>query len=299
MAKQKSVSHQSGIANRVINKGKQPKMTAEMPPARVNDPSQEKVVYATFAGVLLLGLGINLTLLYFIGATLYGAAVSQPPNWLMVAGMTVAFGLVIYFGLRPAINAPFFIAATIGDRVNALDAQRKICEWAIKFRNVLPDRASWATQAIMQQMLGSEKHDEIIAMGTSTYEELIKRNPNENSLAPLCGFVGMSYQAKNQGAKAIEWHEKALEQYERSFQALEKSKFAKKLTDASVVQALNFNYAQTFCALAGGYMQQQNFRKAKELFKKALEQARKCPETPQRRDLIKLVEDNLSRLKNW
>jgi tetratricopeptide (TPR) repeat protein len=297
MAKQKSVSQQTGIANRAVNKGKQ-KMVAEIP-ARVNDPSKDKLVYGTFAGVLLLGLSINLALLYFIGANLYANVTSAPPNWLVTGVMALLFGLVLFFGLRPAINAPFFIAATVGDRVNALEAQRKICEWALKYRGLLPDRASWASQAILQQLMMAEKHDEIIAMGTSTYEELTTRNANENSLAPLCGFVGMAYQAKNEVAKAIEWHEKALEQYERSFKALEKSKMAKKLTDQSVVQTLNLNYAGTFCTLAGGYMQQQNFRKAKELFKKSLEQARKCPESSQRRDLIKAVEDQLSRLKHW
>jgi tetratricopeptide (TPR) repeat protein len=297
MAKQKSVSQQTGIANRAVNKGKQ-KMVAEIP-ARVNDPSKDKLVYGAFAGVLLLGLSINLALLYFIGANLYANVTSVPPNWLVTGVMALLFGLVLFFGLRPAINAPFFIAATVGDRVNALEAQRKICEWALKYRGLLPDRASWASQAILQQLMMAEKHDEIIAMGTSTYEELTTRNANENSLAPLCGFVGMAYQAKNEVAKAIEWHEKALEQYERSFKALEKSKMAKKLTDQSVVQTLNLNYAGTFCTLAGGYMQQQNFRKAKELFKKSLEQARKCPESSQRRDLIKAVEDQLSRLKHW
>lgn len=298
MAK-KSVSHNPGIANRVINKGKQPKMSVDLPPARVNDPSKNNLVFGTFAGVLLLGLGINLALLYFIGANLYANVVSTPPNWIVTGVMAVLFVLVLFFGMRPAINAPFFIAATIADRVSALEAQRKICEMALKFKSLLPDKASWATQAILQQLMYQEDHDQIISMGTSTYEELTASNPKENSLAPLCGFVGMAYQAKGEVAKAIEWHEKAIEQYERSFKALENSKLAKKLSDETVVQTLTLNYAGTFCTLAGGYMQQQNFRKAKELFKKSLDQARKCPESAQRRDLIKAVEDQLSRLKHW
>ena len=76
-------------------------------------------------------------------------------------------------------------------------------------------------------------------------------------------------------------------------------KFAKKLGGQGVVEAMTMNYAQVLAGLGSSYLQQQNFRKAKELLKQSLEQAKKTSETPERRQLVKQVEEGLSRLKRW
>ena len=108
----------------------------------------------------------------------------------------------------------------------------------------------------------------------------------------------MSYQAKGDVSKSIEWNEKSVDQFGKFFASIEKSKFAKKVGSQGTIDAMTFNYAQVLAGLGSSYMQQQNYRKTKELFKQSLEQAKKTKETPERRQLIKQLEDGLARIKH-
>lgn len=294
MAK-KSVSHHPSAGRQV--RTKQPKAPQiEAPPLPVENPGQDKVVYAVFATILIVGTIINILLFYFVGQNLHQAYLAK--NWLNTALMA-ALLVGLLFAVRAAFTAAFVVAATVAGRTNAFSAQLKICTWALKFKSILPDRASWASQAIIQQMMAKQDFDQIIEFGTTQYEDITAKNPKDHSLAVLCTYVGMSYQAKGDLSKSIEWNEKSIEQFGKFFESIEKSKFAKKLGSQGVVEAMTLNYAQVLAGLGSSYLQQQNFRKGKELLKQSLEQAKKTSETPERRQLIKQVEDGLSRLKHW
>ncbi|CAN5446101.1 hypothetical protein BH11CYA1_BH11CYA1_10910 [soil metagenome] len=294
MAK-KSVSHHPSAGRQI--RAKQPKAPQmEAPQLPVENPQQDKVVYAVFATILLIGALSTGVLYYFLGQNLYQAYLAQ--NWLNAALLALALGGALFF-LRAAFTAAFVVSATVAGRTNAFAAQHKICTWALKFKALLPDRASWASQAIIQQMMAKQNFDQIIEFGTTQYDDIVSKNPKDHSLAVLCTYVGMSYQAKGDLAKSIEWNEKSIDQFEKFFASIEKSKFAKKLGSQGVVEAMTLNYAQVLAGLGSSYLQQQNFRKAKELLKQSLEQAKKTSETPERRQLIKQVEDGLSHLKRW
>ncbi len=295
MAK-KSVSQHPSSGGRQI-RTKQPKgPVLEQTPLPVANPSQDKVVYAVFATIFLVGIAINLILFYFVGQNLYQSYLAK--SWWMVAG---AAGLMValLFGVRAAVAAAFIVSATVASRTAAFGAQQQICRWALKYRAILPDRASWASQAIIQQIMAKEQYDQVIEFGSEQYDDITTKNPKDHSLAVLCTYVGMAYQAKGETAKSIEWNEKSVAQFGKFFESINKSKFAKKMGGAGVVEAMTFNYSQVLAALGSSYLQQQNFRKAKELFKLSLENAKKSPETPERRQLIKQVEDGLGRLKRW
>ena len=294
MAKKSISQHPS--AGRQI-RAKQPKAPQmEAPQLPVENPQQDKVVYAVFATILLLGALSTGLLCYFLGQNLYQSYLAQ--NWLNTALLAVALGATVFF-LRAAFTAAFVVSATVAGRTNAFSAQYKICTWALKYKALLPDRASWASQAIIQQMMAKQDFDQIIEFGTTQYEDITAKNPKDHSLAVLCTYVGMSHQAKGDLQKSIEWNEKSIEQFEKFFASIEKSKFAKKMGGQGVVEAMTMNYAQVLAGLGSSYLQQQNFRKAKELLKQSLEQAKKTSETPERRQLVKQVEDGLSRLKRW
>ncbi|MFA6210304.1 MAG: tetratricopeptide repeat protein [Candidatus Obscuribacterales bacterium] len=294
MAKKSVSQHPSG--GRQI-RAKQPKVPQmELPPVPVENPTQDRVVYAVFATILLLGTLTTGLLYYFVGQNLYQAYLVK--NWLNTALAAGALVGLLFF-LRAAFTAAFVVSATVAGRTNAFSAQHKICTWALKYKSILPDRASWASQAIIQQMMAKQGFDQIIEFGTTQFEDITSKNPKDHSLAVLCTYVGMSYQAKGDLAKSIEWNEKSIDQFTKFFASIEKSKFAKKLGSQGVVEAMTLNYAQVLAGLGSSYMQQQNYRKAKDLLKQSLEQAKKTSETPERRQLIKQVEEGLGRLKRW
>lgn len=294
MAK-KSVSQSPSAGSRQI-KGKQPKAPAvEQPPIPVDNPEQDRLVYAVFATILVIGTVVNALLLFWVGQNLYNAYLAK--DWLMTAGMAAVIAGIL-FALRATFAAAFIIAATLAGRYNAFGAQLKICTWALNFKGILPDRASWASQAIIQQMMAKQQFDEIIAFGTTQYDDIVSKNPKDNTLAVLCTYVGMSHQAKGDISKSIEWNEKSVEQFGKFFESIEKSKLAKKVGSQGTIDAMTFNYAQVLAGLGSSYMQQQNYRKTKELFKQSLEQAKKTKETPERRQLVKQLEDGLARIKH-
>lgn len=91
----------------------------------------------------------------------------------------------LLFAVR-AVSAAFVVAATVAGRTNAFSAQLKICTWALKFKSILPNGASWASQAIIQQMMAKQDFDQIIEFGTTQYEDITAKNPKDHSLAVLC-----------------------------------------------------------------------------------------------------------------
>ena len=78
-----------------------------------------------------------------------------------------------------------------------------------------------------------------------------------------------------------------------------KSGGMKKFAGQSVVETLQIQYAQVLVGLGIAYLSVQNRMKAKEHLKNALQQARKAPDSAQRRDVIKSCDDQLSRLKHF
>jgi len=201
--------------------------------------------------------------------------------------------------MRAIVWGSFILSTAVASRTQSFTAQQKLCQWARKFRHLLPGGASWATQTIIQRLITKEDYKEAIALGSAEYEQLSKKNAKDQSLANLCACIGFAYQMQGEQHRSIEWNEKSVQSYEQLFAALEKGGGMSKFAGQTVVDNLNLQYAQVLVGLGTAYLNVQNRMKAKEHLKNALQQARKAPDSPQRRDIIRSCEEILSKLKHF
>ncbi|MBU6454448.1 MAG: GAP family protein [Cyanobacteria bacterium REEB67] len=261
-------------------------------------PEQNELCYGVFWGTLIVGALANIALVYFVAHNAIAAYSEHPINWLP-AILNTLFLVMALSLLRAVVWGSFVMSAALANRTQSFKAQTDICQWARKYRRLLPGGASWATQAIIQRMLTKEQYKDAIALGSAEYETVVKKDPRDQSLANLCSCLGFANQMLNEQHRAIEWNEKAVDCYQKLFVELEKSKGMSKFAAKNVVDNLQLQYAQVLAALATSYLYTRNRVKAKEHLKNALAQARKAQDSPQKRDVIRVCEEQLGQLKHF
>ena len=293
-------------SNRQIYKIPQPKQskavrleqaTAAAEPAIVL-PEQNTLCYSIFGGSLVIGFVLDVLLVYYLAHNAVVAYNQLPIDWLRAILYTVALAMALSL-IRGVVWGAFVLSATIASRTQSFKAQMDICRWARKYRYLLPGGPSWATQAIIQRMLTKEQYKEAVDLGSEEYEIMSKKNPKDQSLANLCACVAFGYQMQNEAHKSIEWNERSAKSFDQIFEAISKSGGISKFAGQSVLENLQIQYAQVLVGLGISYISVQNRMKAKEHFKNALVQARKAPDTPQKRDIMRAAEEQLKTLKHF
>jgi hypothetical protein len=305
MARNKSVSHHPHAQGQKqvmrMPKGSKTFQNMEPPQLPQAQPGQEKLVFGTFWGVAGLGLSVNLTLMYFLGHNLYQAlhpGVGASVNWFAAAGLLVLVVLLV-LAVRAVVWAAFVASATVAGKLYCYSAQETICHWAMKVRNFLPDKATWASQAVVQLHLTRGDYDKVIEFGTAEYEKVFAVNPKDTTGAGLAAFIGMAYLVKNELVKSIEWNEKAAEKYKLTFESMEKSKTARKMINAEMLAVMKTQYAGVLCQLGQCYLQRQDRRKGSDCLKLSMEVAHGLKDSPEKQQVIQGCEQALAQLKHW
>lgn len=267
-----------------------------LPPAGDKD----KVCYGISIAVLASGVVLMGGMWYSIVGTLMRAATSSPVDWWAIGGMAVLGALSFFvarFFLWLSILAPLMLAA----QTRSYSAQERFCKIALKFRQFLPGAATWASNGLLQLMLSRGQTKEAIALGSSEYEYAIKKNPKDQSLAPMCAQLGIAHQMSGEHQLSILWNERAYEQFQSLLESMEKSDPKKKklLPDKQFVDQARLQSAGICASLGTSYFNVGNYGKAKTFYTRAVDQANKLPDSPEKQQIIQVGRDQVQRLKHW
>lgn len=280
--------------------GQKPKLMQQkmpLPPQNVG-PGQDKLCYAIAAGILVLGLTLTGVGLFYANSSLVFALTHKPLNWVLAIGMGVVTILCVMM-MRFVVWAAFFAAAMFAARTQSWQAQEKICRMVIKYRIIMPGGASWAVQALLQQMLHQGLYKEVIALGGQEYDVAVKKNPGDQNMALLCACVGLAHQMQNDSHGSILWNERAVELFAKVKAALTKSGPMQKMADRSMIDGIYMQYVGAHANLGTSYFNVGNNGKAKKNFGCALDEAAHLPDSPEKQNIIRAVKEHLSRLKHW
>ncbi len=237
---------------------------------------------------------------YTIVSNVLKATTAAPTDWWCIAGMVV-LAVISFFSARfflwLSVLAPLMLAA----QTRSYEAQEKFCNIALKFRKFLPGGATWAAHGLTQLMLQRGQTKEAIALGTTEYDLAIKKNPKDQSLAPMCAQLGLAHQMNNDHHSSILWNERAVEIFIPLLESMEKQDEKKKklLPEKQFVDQARTQLASIYCNLATSYFNVGNYGKAKGNYARATEQAMKLPDSAEKQQIIQVSRDSVARLKHW
>lgn len=257
--------------------------------------SQNKTPYQIFWGVLVGGELLAAGMLYF-GVVNLLSALKPEPNWLAVglAAVLIIFSLITAFG---ALRAALVMGVMMAARTYSFEACAKFCNQAIAMRAIIPGGVVWAVQTLLEYKTQKGEFDEVIEVGNREYEAALAKNPKEYGLGSICACVGTAYSMRQDKHKAVEWLEKGVAQYKAMFANLEKNGKQAKIPGGS--DNIYLRYAESCLALAGGYLQIQDKRNAKDRLQMVFEIVKKVKDCPEKETLIKRAQEINKHLKHW
>lgn len=270
------------------------------PPSLPPAGNKDRICYGISIAVLVSGVLLTSWMWYSIVGTLMRSATSTPVDWWSIAGMAVLGALSFFvarFFLWLSILAPLMLAA----QTRSYGAQERFCKIALKLRQFLPGAATWASNGLVQLMLSRGQTQEAIALGASEYDYAVKKNPKDQSLAPMCAQLGIAHQMAGEHQLSILWNERAYEQYQNLLESMEKadSKKKKLLPDKQFVDQTRLQSAGICANLGTSYFNVGNYGKAKTFYSRAVDQANKLPDSPEKQQIIQVGRDQVQRLKHW
>ncbi|MBY0357550.1 MAG: tetratricopeptide repeat protein [Candidatus Obscuribacterales bacterium] len=280
--------------------GQKPRMMMQqkLPVVEQTGPGKDKLSYAIFGGILGGGVLITTTGLFYTVNTIVQLVSHPPINWVGVVGMSIMTVISLLI-LRFLVWAAFFASAMFAARTQSWQAQEKICRWAMSYRTVLPGGASWAVQALLQQMLNRGQYKEAMAFGGQEYDRTAAKNPKDQSLASLCACVGLAYQVQGDIHGAILWNERAVELFAKVIESVNKSGPMKKFADKTMLDGVLMQYVGAYANLGAGYFNVGNYGKAKKNFSQAIEEANKLPDSAEKQNIVRAIKEHMGRLKHW
>jgi tetratricopeptide (TPR) repeat protein len=250
---------------------------------------------ALFAGGLISSVALLFGSAFAISQTSIAALQHKPVEWWTVAAMVV-LTVLLGFVLRGLIWASFAGVTMLAAHLQAFHAQEKISRIGLKFKHVLPGGTAWAVQTMMAQMANKQQYKEMIAFGTAEYEAAKKK---DQTLAPICAYLGMAHQIQGDPHTAILWNERAVDMFAKAMEPLDKAEAKTKVPNRDFVDSIIIQYASAYANLASNYFNVNNYGKAKKNFQLALEQLAKVKDSPQKEMLVRGINEHIARLKHW
>jgi tetratricopeptide (TPR) repeat protein len=279
------------IQKTIIPKGQMPK-----PPEIPSEPGkQDKICKAVFTGGLTLSAVLLFGSAYSISHALLQAVHKNPVDWYTIVFMVV-LTLMLGFLIRGMVWASFAGTTMLAGHLQAWHAQDMIAGSALKFRKFFPGGTAWASQTLMGQMVSRQQYKELIAFGNAEYEATKKK---DQSIAPMCAYMGMAHQMLNDPHSAILWNERAIELFQKAMAPMEKITPETKVPNRDFIDNMIVQYAGTYANLGANYFSVSNYGKAKKNFNMALEQLNRAKDSQQKEMLVRGINEHLARLKHW
>lgn len=248
------------------------------------------------AGLLLIG-GTALSVSNFVQAIN-----AHPINWGMCIWMTLALAST-FIVARSLAWMGVLGAVLLAQKMNAWQAQEDICRRAQKMQKIMPSGAAWAAMVLAQSLATRGKYKEAAEVAEAEWYRNGDSDKNDQTVGPTCSIAAFAYQMEGDWKTVMVWNDRTITTLGR---AIENMKKPKKGIMANALSAQSGQYigqcqmqvASAYFANAQIFMQQNNFRQAKENFRKTIEFMAQAPDSEQKNEVLKVAKEQLQRLKH-
>lgn len=170
-------------------------------------------------------------------------------------------------------------------------------------RKLLPGGSAWLTTALVQSQVNRGQYDAALAASQGEWDFYSKDEKQRTNLGTLAFTAGLAQQGLGNIKESQVWNERAIEILNKSLEQLSQPQkgLVAKLASTQSEQALGqlrMQLAAAYFNNATIYFNSNDHRRAKEMYKLAVENAKKSPEFPQRNEMVKFGQEQLARLKH-
>lgn len=275
-------------------------------PAFPNQGMPSNEVADKQAQLIFIG-GLAVTTLVTFGGlfwcvALFVSAVRVSPVNIWGALAAVVGVVVMFFVVRSCIWLSIFAALMFAQKNGAWDAQRSLCQRAMRMKKVIPGGATTAALLLVQGHISRGELDETIKIGQAQYDEFGQDPKQQQNLAPLYSTMGVALHMQGQWRDSVTWNERAIEGFEQMLdQFKNKRGFMAKLANLQgqeIAGNVHIQLAMAYYTNATSHFNLRNHRGAKEAYRRAMEHANQAPDFPEKADLLRVSREQMQRLKH-
>jgi tetratricopeptide (TPR) repeat protein len=230
------------------------------------------------------------------------AALHPPINWgsCVLLSSTLVISVL---AARALASMSIFGPIMLGTRMGAWKSLEGFARKGMPFSRLYPGGSIWLSTALVQSLVNRGHYDDAMAAADAEWNRSGKDERQAQNLGTLCFAAGIAKQAQGDFKQAQMWNERALGVLNTSLEQLLKpakgimAKIASPQSGQMIGQ-LRMQLAAAYFNNATIYFNNMDYRRAKENYRSAVENAVKAPDFPQKPEIIKFGNEQLSRLKH-
>ncbi len=191
----------------------------------------------------------------------------------------------------------------LGSRMGAWQSLETFCRKGMPLSRIQPGGSSLLSTALVQSLVNRGQYEAALSAADAEWAKSGNDDRQAQNLGTMCFAAGVAKQAQSDLKQAQVWNERAIGVLNKSLEQLQKPPkgFMAKLQATQsdqILGQLKIQMAAAYFNNATIYFNNQDFRRARENFKLAVDNAVKAPEFPQKADIIKFGNEQISRLKH-
>lgn len=290
------------MKTRVVSavKGKKPELQLQNQPSNSQaDKRAQMIFYGLSAlSVLLIGSALFWAISTLVAGIRPGFAHA---NWPAVIGGAITIGITIFLA-RALAWLSYFGAIIYASKTGAWQSLEQLCQSALKRWRIFPGGAATAALMLVQSLVSRGQFDEAIAIGEQQYNLHGNDDKFNESLSPMYTSLGMAFQVKGDSKQSVIWTDRGIASMQRALESIAQRKgwranMAGPQAD-EWAKTLKMQLAVAHFNNAMSYMNQMNYRQAKQLFKQAVDYCNQSPEFPEKSEIVRISREQLARLKH-
>lgn len=261
----------------------------------------DKLALLVLFGLLAIAAGT------MIAGIIYGihgiSAATQPPiDWTkLVISLLVAVASA--FAARSIAGLSLFGAVMLASKQGAWKSLEQISSKSLGYKRVLPGGTAWLSTALVQSLVNRGQYTQASEIAQSEWNQCGDNEKQKQGLGTLCFAAGVAKQGEGDMKQSQLWNERAIATLEKSLEELKQPPKGVMARLASTQSSqfegqIKVQLAAAYFNSATMYFNAMDHRRAKENYKRAVENAVKAPDFPQKQDIVKFANDQLARLKH-
>lgn len=267
-----------------------------------SDPRGDQLSTLALFGLLTLAVVVLIGGVYYGVSGFHSAFIQKPTDWLQCVVMSVVI-VGSFLLARSVAWLAMFGTVALASRLGSWKMVETVGSKGPLLRKLLPGGSTWLTTALVQSQVNRGQYETALKAVQEEWDYYCNDEKQKVNLGTLAFTGGLAEQGLGNIKGSQAWNERAIDVLNKSLEQLsqpQKGMMAKLAStqSAQALSQLRMQLAAAYFNNATIYFNSNDYRRAKENYKNAIEHARKSPDFPQRDEMVKFGQEQLARLKH-